>query len=60
VTWLTDIWDTWASYCLSVFLLFYDQLDTIVSAGGFVLLVVRLLADGPRAYKTLKDYINGK
>lgn len=53
-------WDWWSSYCLAFFLLFYDQLDTIVSWGGFVLLIVRLVADGPRAYKTLKDYLRGK
>lgn len=60
VAWLHDFWDWWASYTLSIFLLFYDQLDTIVSVGGFVLLIIRLIADGPRAYKTLKDYFNGK
>lgn len=57
---LHQFWDWWSSYTLSAFLLFYDKLDSIVSVGGFVLLIIRLIADGPRAYKTLKDYFNGK
>ncbi len=57
---LHEFWDWYASYVLSLFLLFYDRLDSVVSIGGFVLLIIRLIADGPRAYRTLKDYYNGK
>lgn len=53
-------WDWYSSYVLSLFLMFYGSLDNIVSWGGFVLLIIRLIADGPRAYRTLKDYVNGK
>ncbi len=55
-----QFWDWWSSYTLSIALLFWDKLDSIVSAGGFVLLIIRLIADGPRAYRTLKDYLHGK
>lgn len=53
-------WDWYSSYALSLFLMFYGQLDDIVSVGGFILLIIRLIADGPRAYRTLKGYFNGK
>lgn len=57
---LHQFWDLYSSYTLSLFLMFYGSLDNIVSWGGFVLLIIRLIADGPRAYRTLKDYFNGK
>jgi hypothetical protein len=53
-------WDWYASYALAFFLLFYDNVDSIVSWGGFILLMVRLIADGPRAWRTIKEWKNGK
>jgi hypothetical protein len=54
------IWDSYMSYVLALFLLFYDNIDQVVSWGGFILLIVRLIADGPRAARTIKEWINGK
>lgn len=54
----------YVSYGLGIFLTFYGHfqamLPDIVSWGGFILLIVRLIADGPRAGRTIKEWINGK
>ena len=55
-----EIADSSTSYAIALFAMFYAHIDQIVSWGGFVLLIVRLIADGPRAYKTLKDKLHGE
>lgn len=57
---LSVFWDWYSSYTLSLFLMFTTALPDVVSWGGFVLLIVRLIADGPRAYRVLKDKFGGK
>lgn len=49
-------WDGYSSYVLGAFLMLFGNIDSIVSWGGFILLIVRLIADGPRAWRTIKDW----
>lgn len=50
---MEQIRDAITSYLIAVGMLFCSNIDQIVTWGGFVLLVVRLIADVPRAYRTL-------
>jgi hypothetical protein len=46
------------SYVIAFFLMFVSHVDSIVSWGGLILLFVRLIADGPRAYEVMKDKLD--
>jgi len=48
--------DAMMSYTIALFTLLYANTDMILSIGGLVLLVIRLLADTPRAIRTIKGW----
>ena len=49
-----EILDSITSYVVAFGLLLSSNLDSFLSWGGLLLLVIRLIADGPRAWKNIK------
>jgi hypothetical protein len=52
---LDQIWDTVLSYLVALGTIILGNMDSIVSWGGFLLLIVRLIADVPRAYNQIRS-----
>lgn len=46
-----------ASYGLAFFMMIYGASDQILAIGGLVLLLVRIVADGPRAIRNVKGWL---
>lgn len=53
---MNDLWDASMSYVLAFVALMYTNSDVILQVGGLILLVVRLIADAPRAWATVKGW----
>lgn len=52
--------DAAVSYVVAAVAMLYTNTDMILSIGGLILLVVRLLADAPRAIRTVKGWFGVK
>ncbi len=50
-----EILDSFTSYLVAFGLLISSNTDTILTWGGLALLVIRLVADAPRAWKNIRS-----
>lgn len=51
-----DMIDMTSSYVIGFMLLLSQNSDTILAFGGMVLLVIRFIADAPRAWKNIRGW----
>ena len=51
-----ELLDSITSYVVALGLLLSSNLDSFLSWGGLLLLVIRLVTDGPRAWKNIKEW----
>lgn len=52
---MTEMLEAATSYLAALFMLLWASSDEILQAGGLLLLVVRLIADAPRAVTAIKS-----
>lgn len=54
-----NVIDAMTSYLIALGVMLSQSSDSILTIGGLVLLVIRLVADAPRAWKNVKRWRNG-
>lgn len=55
-----DFWGAVATYSAAALALFTQNSSTLISIGGAVLLIARLVVEIPQAVRTIKTLLRGK